>query len=306
MTRDNFFFRDSHNLYAPYSSHDLKKPWFLLGQALSWVQNSVKFRDLEPIVYISPLITGNELILVRIDPDPLSQETKPELRGIDLLSCGILSATGDKAYLTFLGIHHNYPHQPSPFQLQTKTCGGFVLFCAIGENLSLPCPDRSRPHLRRFDRRNVPGYNLSHTNRRMDVSLGVCFVLKAGARLSEPEVNMSAQFSTESEVVQRTQTISGARKGNFSSPDEVILLRLPGVRAVTGLSKSSLYALIRADSFPAPVQIGPRTVAWVGTEVQRWAAERVLASRSAISNQSSKLMPRPAFRETSAATKKWA
>jgi len=45
--------------------------------------------------------------------------------------------------------------------------------------------------------------------------------------------------------------------------DEVSFLRLPELKSVTGLSKSSLYALIRANSFPSPVQLGPRTVAWV-------------------------------------------
>ena len=33
--------------------------------------------------------------------------------------------------------------------------------------------------------------------------------------------------------------------------EEVTFLRLPDVKGVTGLSKSSLYALIRAKSFPA-------------------------------------------------------
>jgi predicted DNA-binding transcriptional regulator AlpA len=61
--------------------------------------------------------------------------------------------------------------------------------------------------------------------------------------------------------------------------DEVIFLRLPEVKAVTGLSKSSLYALIRERSFPAPVRLGARAVAWVRSEVRQWAAERVNASR---------------------------
>lgn len=45
-----------------------------------------------------------------------------------------------------------------------------------------------------------------------------------------------------------------------SSLDDMIFLRLPEVKAVTGLSKASLYALIGAKSFPAPVHLGPRTV----------------------------------------------
>jgi prophage regulatory protein len=58
--------------------------------------------------------------------------------------------------------------------------------------------------------------------------------------------------------------------------DEVSFLRLPELKSVTGLSKSSLYALIRAKSFPSPVQPGPRTVAWVRSEVRQWAVERIL------------------------------
>ena len=50
--------------------------------------------------------------------------------------------------------------------------------------------------------------------------------------------------------------------------NEAIFLRLPAVKALTGLSKSSLYALIRANSFPAPVRLGPRTAAWVQSEIR--------------------------------------
>jgi prophage regulatory protein len=115
--------------------------------------------------------------------------------------------------------------------------------------------------------------------------------------------SMTVRALTESEVVERTQV---SVKGISSNPDEVIFLRLPEVKTVTGLSKSSLYALIRANNFPAPVRLGPRTVAWVRTEVKQWAAERVLTSRSATSHQGNKRMPQPAFRETRASSKRWA
>lgn len=60
---------------------------------------------------------------------------------------------------------------------------------------------------------------------------------------------------------------------NFTN--DINFLRLPSVKLATGLSKSTIYALIRADSFPVPVPLGLRTVAWVRSEVQEWAAERV-------------------------------
>jgi len=63
--------------------------------------------------------------------------------------------------------------------------------------------------------------------------------------------------------------------------DDVIFIRLPEVKAVTGLSKTSIYELIRGKSFPAPIRLGPRAVAWVKSEVRQWALGRVRASRSA-------------------------
>ena len=59
------------------------------------------------------------------------------------------------------------------------------------------------------------------------------------------------------------------------STADISFMRLPRVKLVTGLSKSSIYALIRTNSFPAPVSLGPRMVAWLASEVQAWAVERV-------------------------------
>lgn len=62
---------------------------------------------------------------------------------------------------------------------------------------------------------------------------------------------------------------------------DVTFMRLPEVKTVTGLGKTSIYELIRDKSFPAPVRLGPRAVAWVRSEIRQWALERVQASRSA-------------------------
>lgn len=63
-------------------------------------------------------------------------------------------------------------------------------------------------------------------------------------------------ISTRLEPHQTVNTSSGIM-------DDVTFIRLPEVKAVTGLSKTSLYALIKEKSFPAPVRLGPRAVAWV-------------------------------------------
>lgn len=62
--------------------------------------------------------------------------------------------------------------------------------------------------------------------------------------------------------------------------DDLTFMRLPTVKALTGLSKTSIYELIREKNFPSPVRLGPRAVAWIRSEVRQWAVERVNASRS--------------------------
>lgn len=42
------------------------------------------------------------------------------------------------------------------------------------------------------------------------------------------------------------------------------------VENVTGLSRSSIYAKIAEGTFPRPVQIGARAVAWRASDIRAW------------------------------------
>ena len=57
------------------------------------------------------------------------------------------------------------------------------------------------------------------------------------------------------------------------------LLRLPYVKEATGLSKSTIYARIAEGTFPKQISLGPRLVVWVESDIQKWIAEQVSASR---------------------------
>jgi prophage regulatory protein len=57
------------------------------------------------------------------------------------------------------------------------------------------------------------------------------------------------------------------------------LLRLPQVKASTGLSKPSIYARISEGTFPKQIPLGPRLVVWVESDIQNWIAEQVSAAR---------------------------
>lgn len=47
-------------------------------------------------------------------------------------------------------------------------------------------------------------------------------------------------------------------------------LRLPAVMAAVGMSRTTIYDRIKAGTFPKPVQIGARAVAWDQAEVADW------------------------------------
>lgn len=61
---------------------------------------------------------------------------------------------------------------------------------------------------------------------------------------------------------------------------DLTLLRLPAVKARTGLSRSTIYLYVSEGIFPKPVQLGPRAVAWVADEIEAWIAQRIEESRN--------------------------
>jgi prophage regulatory protein len=59
------------------------------------------------------------------------------------------------------------------------------------------------------------------------------------------------------------------------------LLRLPETLKKTGLTRSALYAAIAAGSFPKPVKLGQRAVAWPADELDGWIGERIAEREAA-------------------------
>ena len=59
------------------------------------------------------------------------------------------------------------------------------------------------------------------------------------------------------------------------------ILRLPSVKARTGLARSTIYLRIAEGTFPKPVSLGGRAVGWVEAEVEAWLAEQIERSRPA-------------------------
>lgn len=59
------------------------------------------------------------------------------------------------------------------------------------------------------------------------------------------------------------------------------ILRLPAVKARTGLAPSTIYLRISEGSFPKPIRLGARAVGWLESEIEAWLSERIKASRRA-------------------------
>ena len=57
------------------------------------------------------------------------------------------------------------------------------------------------------------------------------------------------------------------------------MLRLPTVKARTGLSRSTIYLRISRGTFPAPVSLGDRAVGWIEAEVHAWLTARIAQRR---------------------------
>jgi prophage regulatory protein len=60
---------------------------------------------------------------------------------------------------------------------------------------------------------------------------------------------------------------------------EPTILRRPQVQQRTGLSRSTLYQYIKDGEFPASVQLGPRAVGWLESDVSGWITARVKLAR---------------------------
>jgi predicted DNA-binding transcriptional regulator AlpA len=78
----------------------------------------------------------------------------------------------------------------------------------------------------------------------------------------------------QSEGVQTTMDLFDyARRLPVAVADEEVW-KVRTILAKTGLSRSSLYAYVKAGDFPRQRKLGPRRVGWLASDVRRWMATR--------------------------------
>ena len=55
---------------------------------------------------------------------------------------------------------------------------------------------------------------------------------------------------------------------------EPLIMRMPEVVRVTGLSPATIYRYIKAGTFPRAVKLGKRARGWRSDDVQQWIDDR--------------------------------
>ena len=59
------------------------------------------------------------------------------------------------------------------------------------------------------------------------------------------------------------------------------IIRLRQAILKTGLSRSTIYTLIKLGDFPQQIKLSPRTMGFLESEIDEWIAGRIVASRVA-------------------------
>lgn len=58
---------------------------------------------------------------------------------------------------------------------------------------------------------------------------------------------------------------------NTAGPETTIrLLRMPAVQELTGFSRTEIYKQMKDGTFPKPLKIGIRSIAWTDTAIEEW------------------------------------
>jgi len=71
--------------------------------------------------------------------------------------------------------------------------------------------------------------------------------------------------------VQQFNPLTRPASANEAAP---VILRMPSVRRMTALGRSTIYRLMAQKLFPSAIKLGPRAVGWRLTDIDQWLEER--------------------------------
>jgi prophage regulatory protein len=107
--------------------------------------------------------------------------------------------------------------------------------------------------------------------------LGEIEVIKARllARLMEFEEQQKIAFHKTATPALKAENSPNSTQHEPPIGPQGRLLRLKEVVRIVGLSRSTVYAYERDGKFPKHRNLGPRSVAWLDTEIHEWIRKRL-------------------------------
>lgn len=57
------------------------------------------------------------------------------------------------------------------------------------------------------------------------------------------------------------------------------ILKIYEVQSITGLSRTTIYRMVSANTFPKQIKLGERSSGWLKSEVEAWLNNRIATSR---------------------------
>ena len=58
------------------------------------------------------------------------------------------------------------------------------------------------------------------------------------------------------------------------------IIRLPEVKTLTGLSRTTIYSRMHEGNFPKSIPLGERAVGWYAADVDKWIESKVAQSKA--------------------------
>jgi prophage regulatory protein len=80
----------------------------------------------------------------------------------------------------------------------------------------------------------------------------------------------------------RPKATNSRKQGRWHMTKATRFLRLKDVKALCGLSTSSIYEMMSRGTFPRQISLGPKSVAWAEPEIAAWQAEQVAKRDAAV------------------------
>lgn len=80
--------------------------------------------------------------------------------------------------------------------------------------------------------------------------------------------------------IQQAASITARQHAAASLDAHDRFLRIHQVSDMSGLARATIYQRIKLGQFPTQVRIGPKSVAWLASDIQAWMQSRITSPQN--------------------------